>query len=109
MVSLSALFLRWCSQLRDFGLQHLCVMRSLQVLSVAGKITLIITLCHLSYVIKYYKLYMTNNIKFIIYIHIIRRKSTESLLELFILENLYIEMLTQIFKMIKKKVYYFSK
>ena len=41
MVSLSALFLRWCSQLRDFGLQHLCVMRSLQVLSVAGKIALI--------------------------------------------------------------------
>lgn len=40
MVSLSALFLRWCSQLRDFGLQHLCVMRSLQVLSVAGKIIL---------------------------------------------------------------------
>ncbi|KAK0089564.1 hypothetical protein PV325_006693 [Microctonus aethiopoides] len=36
MGSLSALFLRWCSQLRDFGLQHLCGMRSLQVLSVAG-------------------------------------------------------------------------
>lgn len=37
MLSLSALFLRWCSQVRDFGLQHLCSMRNLQVLSLAGK------------------------------------------------------------------------
>jgi hypothetical protein len=38
MLSLSALFLRWCSQVRDFGLQHLCGMRNLQVLSLAGKL-----------------------------------------------------------------------
>lgn len=36
MISLNALFLRWCSQIRDFGLQHLCSMRNLQVLSLAG-------------------------------------------------------------------------
>jgi len=36
MLSLTALFLRWCSQVRDFGLQHLCSMRNLQVLSLAG-------------------------------------------------------------------------
>lgn len=36
MQSLIALFLRWCSQLRDFGVQHLCGMRSLQLLSLAG-------------------------------------------------------------------------
>lgn len=39
MLSLSALFLRWCSQVRDFGLQHLCSMRNLQVLSLAGMCT----------------------------------------------------------------------
>lgn len=38
MASLSALFLRWCILLRDFGLKRLCGMKSLQVLSVAGKI-----------------------------------------------------------------------
>lgn len=38
MLSLTALFLRWCSQVRDFGLQHLCSMRNLQILSLAGKI-----------------------------------------------------------------------
>lgn len=36
MLSLTSLFLRWCSQVRDFGLQHLCSMRNLQILSVAG-------------------------------------------------------------------------
>lgn len=36
MLSLSALFLRWCSQVRDFGLNHLCGMRNIQVLSLAG-------------------------------------------------------------------------
>lgn len=36
MLSLSALYLRWCSQIRDFGLQHLCGMRNLQILSLAG-------------------------------------------------------------------------
>jgi F-box/leucine-rich repeat protein 16 len=36
MISLNALFLRWCAQIRDFGLQHLCSMRNLQVLSLAG-------------------------------------------------------------------------
>lgn len=36
MLSLSALYLRWCSQLRDLGLQHLCGMRNLQILSLAG-------------------------------------------------------------------------
>lgn len=37
MLSLSSLYLRWCSQIRDFGLQHLCGMRNLQILSLAGK------------------------------------------------------------------------
>ena len=36
MQSLVALYLRWCSQVRDFGVQHLCGMRSLQLLSLAG-------------------------------------------------------------------------
>ncbi|KAI5694617.1 F-box/LRR-repeat protein 16-like [Diaphorina citri] len=36
MVNLTKLFLRWCAQVRDFGIQHLCNMRNLQVLSVAG-------------------------------------------------------------------------
>lgn len=36
MLSLSSLYLRWCSQIRDFGLQHLCGMRNLQILSLAG-------------------------------------------------------------------------
>lgn len=36
MLSLTALFIRWCSQVRDFGLQHLCSMRNLQILSLAG-------------------------------------------------------------------------
>ncbi|KAI5718112.1 hypothetical protein M8J77_016448 [Diaphorina citri] len=35
MVNLTKLFLRWCAQVRDFGIQHLCNMRNLQVLSVA--------------------------------------------------------------------------
>ncbi|XP_014670613.1 PREDICTED: F-box/LRR-repeat protein 16-like [Priapulus caudatus] len=35
MTSLTSLFLRWCCQLRDFGLQHLYSMRNLQVLSLA--------------------------------------------------------------------------
>lgn len=37
MRHLTALYLRWCSQVRDFGLQHLCGMANLQVLSLAGK------------------------------------------------------------------------
>uniref|UniRef100_A0A1B0C9D5 F-box/LRR-repeat protein 15-like leucin rich repeat domain-containing protein n=2 Tax=Lutzomyia longipalpis TaxID=7200 RepID=A0A1B0C9D5_LUTLO len=36
MLSLSALFLRWCSQVRDFGLQHLCSMRNLQELELTN-------------------------------------------------------------------------
>ena len=36
MLALGSLFLRWCSQIRDFGLQHICGMRNLRVLSVAG-------------------------------------------------------------------------
>ena len=36
MLALSSLFLRWCSQIRDFGLQHICGMRNLHILSVAG-------------------------------------------------------------------------
>lgn len=44
MLSLTALFLRWCSQVRDFGLQHLCSMRNLQVLSLAGNV--IISVSH---------------------------------------------------------------
>lgn len=38
MLSLTSLFLRWCTQLRDFGLQHLCSMRNLQILSLAGNV-----------------------------------------------------------------------
>lgn len=45
MQSLVALFLRWCSQLRDFGIQHLCGMRSLQVMSLAGNISLYSVIC----------------------------------------------------------------
>ena len=37
MVNLHTLYLRWCGQIRDFGLSHLCGMRGLQVLSLAGK------------------------------------------------------------------------
>ena len=37
MLALSSLFLRWCSQIRDFGLQHICGMRNIRILSVAGK------------------------------------------------------------------------
>ena len=37
MLALHSLFLRWCSQIRDFGLQHICGMRNLKILSVAGK------------------------------------------------------------------------
>lgn len=34
--NLAVLYLRWCSQIRDFGLQHLCSMKNLRVLSLAG-------------------------------------------------------------------------
>lgn len=37
MTSLLKLFLRWCTQIRDFGLQHMYSMRNLRVLSLAGK------------------------------------------------------------------------
>ena len=37
MLALGSLFLRWCSQIRDFGLQHICGMRNLRILSVAGE------------------------------------------------------------------------
>ena len=36
MLALNTLFLRWCTQIRDFGLQHICGMRSMQILSLAG-------------------------------------------------------------------------
>lgn len=36
MICLQALFLRWCSQLRNFSIQHLCGMRHLRILSLAG-------------------------------------------------------------------------
>ncbi|XP_043235175.1 F-box/LRR-repeat protein 16-like [Amphibalanus amphitrite] len=36
MTSLTSLTLRWCTQIRDFGLHHLCSMRNLLVLSLAG-------------------------------------------------------------------------
>ena len=36
MTSLTKLFLRWCTQVRDFGLQHMYSMRNLRVLSLAG-------------------------------------------------------------------------
>jgi F-box/leucine-rich repeat protein 16 len=40
MLALHTLYLRWCTQIRDFGLQHICGMRSMQVLSLAGMHTL---------------------------------------------------------------------
>ena len=42
MLALNTLFLRWCTQIRDFGLQHICGMRSMQILSLAGNYWLII-------------------------------------------------------------------
>ncbi|CAG2112672.1 unnamed protein product [Medioppia subpectinata] len=36
MTRLCHLSLRWCPQVRDFGLQTLCSMRSLKSLSIAG-------------------------------------------------------------------------
>lgn len=36
MSSLLKLFLRWCTQIRDFGLQHMYSMKNLRVLSLAG-------------------------------------------------------------------------
>jgi len=36
MLALHTLYLRWCTQIRDFGLQHICGMRSMQILSLAG-------------------------------------------------------------------------
>lgn len=36
MTSLLRLFLRWCTQVRDFGLQHMYSMRNLRALSLAG-------------------------------------------------------------------------
>ena len=36
MSSITVLSLRWCVQLRDFSIQHLCTMKHLQVLSLAG-------------------------------------------------------------------------
>ena len=41
MLALNTLFLRWCTQIRDFGLQHICGMRSMQILSLAGNCWLI--------------------------------------------------------------------
>jgi F-box/leucine-rich repeat protein 16 len=38
MLALHTLYLRWCTQIRDFGLQHICGMRSMQILSLAGKL-----------------------------------------------------------------------
>lgn len=40
MLSLTSLFLRWCTQLRDYSLQHLNTMRNLQILSLAGKLSI---------------------------------------------------------------------
>ena len=37
MLALHTLYLRWCTQVRDFGLQHICGMRNMQVLSLAGE------------------------------------------------------------------------
>ena len=36
MTSLCRLYLRWCTLLRDFGLQHLYTMKNLTALSLAG-------------------------------------------------------------------------
>eukprot|EP00106_Octopus_bimaculoides_P020914 XP_014788356.1 PREDICTED: F-box/LRR-repeat protein 16-like [Octopus bimaculoides] len=36
MTSLIKLYLRWCTQVRDYGLQHLYSMRNLRLLSLAG-------------------------------------------------------------------------
>ena len=46
MLALHTLYLRWCTQIRDFGLQHICGMRSMQILSLAGKNYLIVSLTH---------------------------------------------------------------
>ena len=37
MLALTTLYLRWCTQIRDFGLQHICGMRNLTILSLAGE------------------------------------------------------------------------
>lgn len=37
MAKLSVLSLRWCPQVRDFGIQTLCSMKSLTSLALAGK------------------------------------------------------------------------
>ncbi|XP_045916626.1 F-box/LRR-repeat protein 16-like isoform X1 [Micropterus dolomieu] len=37
MSSLRSLYLRWCCQVQDFGLQHLFGMRSLRLLSLAAE------------------------------------------------------------------------
>ncbi|GIY08960.1 hypothetical protein CDAR_373781 [Caerostris darwini] len=36
MNNLCALYLRWCTQIRDYGIKTLCNMRNLQILSLAG-------------------------------------------------------------------------
>jgi F-box/leucine-rich repeat protein 16 len=41
MLALHTLYLRWCSQIRDFGLQHICGMRSMHILSLAGQSKLV--------------------------------------------------------------------
>lgn len=46
MTSLLKLFLRWCTQIRDFGLQHMYSMRNLRVLSLAGKCKLWKVICN---------------------------------------------------------------
>ncbi|CAL1285337.1 unnamed protein product, partial [Larinioides sclopetarius] len=36
ITTIRVLYLRWCTQLRDFGLTHVCNMRNLEILSLAG-------------------------------------------------------------------------
>ncbi|GBO29751.1 hypothetical protein AVEN_116259-1, partial [Araneus ventricosus] len=44
ITTIRVLYLRWCTQLRDFGLTHVCNMRNLEILSLAGKLILSISL-----------------------------------------------------------------
>ncbi|GIY79026.1 uncharacterized protein CDAR_565931 [Caerostris darwini] len=40
ITTIRVLYLRWCTQLRDFGLTHVCNMRNLEILSLAGESSL---------------------------------------------------------------------
>ena len=52
---------RWCTQIRDFGLQHICGMRNLHILSVAGKIVTIVIVNIIIAIIITFAMIMTND------------------------------------------------